>query len=73
MLYVKLICGYLIGISLDIYLNHYIFNDKNYFLQMIFKFISEILLSLGFVIDKYTMEKNFVHLMKYVFIMVLLI
>ena len=49
----------LILFSLDIYLSHYIFNDKDYAIQMVFKLISEILLSLGFVIDKFTMEKKF--------------
>ena len=48
-----------IGIVLDVYLQHYIFNDKDYFVSMIFKFFSEIFLSLGFIIDKYTMEKKF--------------
>ena len=57
--YISIIIIISVGISLDIYLDHYIFNDKDYFLQMLFKFISEILLSLGFVIDKYTMEKKF--------------
>ena len=54
---VLLIIG--VGISLDIYLKHYIFNDKDYAIQMVFKLISEILLSLGFVIDKFIMEKKF--------------
>ena len=57
--YISIILMICVGISLDIYLGHYYFNDKDYVMQMIFKFISEILLSLGFVIDKYTMEKKF--------------
>ena len=57
--YISIILMICVGISLDIYLGHYYFNDKDYVMQMIFKFISEIFLSLGFVIDKYTMEKKF--------------
>lgn len=48
-----------VGISLDIYLGHYIFNDADYTISILFKFLSEIVLSLGLVIDKYTMEKKF--------------
>ena len=57
--YISVLLIIFVGISLDIFSGHYIFNDKNYVLSMIFKFISEIVLSLGFVIDKYTMEKKF--------------
>ena len=57
--YISVLLIIAIGISLDIYLNNYIFNDKEYVLSMLFKFLSEIILSLGFVIDKYTMEKKF--------------
>lgn len=49
----------IIGVFLDIYLSNYIFNNKGYVLSMIIKFISEIFLCLGFVIDKYIMEIKF--------------
>ena len=49
----------IIGISLDVYLSNYIFNDNDYILRMIIKFISEIFLSLGIVLDKYLMEIKF--------------
>ena len=57
--YISVLVIIALGISLDIYLHNYIFTDKDYVLQMIFKLISEIILSLGFVIDKYIMEKKF--------------
>ena len=57
--YISVLLIIFVGISLDIFSGHYIFNDKDYVTSMIFKFISEIVLSLGFVIDKYTMEKKF--------------
>ena len=49
----------IIGIFLDIYLENFIFNDTKDILSTIFKFISEIFLSLGIVIDKYIMEIKF--------------
>ena len=57
--YISIIIIICIGISLDIYLGHYIFNDLNYAISMLLKFISEIVLSLVVVIDKYIMEKKF--------------
>ena len=57
--YISIILIICVGISLDIYLSHYIFNDIDVVISMLFKFISEIILSFGFVIDKYTMEKKF--------------
>ena len=57
--YLSVIFMICVGISLDIYTKRYIFNDKEYVISMIFKLLSEITLSLGFVIDKYTMEKKF--------------
>ena len=57
--YISVLLIIFVGISLDIYLKLYYFNDAHYVVQMLFKFISEIILSLGLVIDKYTMEKKF--------------
>ena len=57
--YISIIIIISIGISLDIYLGHYIFNDLDYAISMLLKFISEIVLSLVLVIDKYIMEKKF--------------
>ena len=57
--YISIILIICVGISLDIYLGHYIFNDADYTISILFKFLSEIVLSLGLVIDKYTMEKKF--------------
>jgi len=57
--YISVLLIIFVGISLDIYLKLYYFNDADYVVQMLCKFISEIALSLGLVIDKYTMEKKF--------------
>ena len=57
--YISVLLIIFVGISLDIYLKLYYFNDADYVVQMLCKFISEIALSMGLVIDKYTMEKKF--------------
>ena len=57
--YISMIAIIIIGIFLDIYLENFIFNDTKDILSTIFKFISEIFLSLGIVIDKYIMEIKF--------------
>ena len=48
-----------VGVLLDILLDHYNISEKNNLIGIFGKLIIEIFLSLGFVIDKYIMEKKF--------------
>ena len=57
--YLSIILIICVNISLDIYLSNFNFDNFDKVISMILKFISEILLSLVFVIDKYIMEKKF--------------
>ena len=56
--YISIIIIFLVGIIIDIILDNYEgFYDKKY--RVIIKLICEIFISLGIVLDKYTMEKKF--------------
>ena len=57
--YLSIILIICVNITLDIYLSNFNFDNFDKVISMILKFISEILLSLVFVIDKYIMEKKF--------------
>ena len=47
--YISIILIICVGISLDIYLSHYIFNDIDVVISMLFKFISEILFNQNYI------------------------
>ena len=56
--YISIVFIVFIGVLLDILLEHYNSNDNYYLIKIFGKFTIEIFLSLGFVIDKYIMDKK---------------
>ena len=57
--YISILFIVCVGVLLDILLDHYNLNEKNNLIGIFCKLIIEVILSLGFVIDKYIMEKKF--------------
>ena len=67
-LMIIVILDILININLYVYQN----KSKSEIIEILIKYFSEIIFSLGIVLNKFTIEKNLLHHMKYAFIKELL-